>query len=294
VTCARSNDPLNVTLSVTEPTKVISMVMPPVTEKSNLDPIVFNDSILAKQGKKACPICCKLVHKTSIARHIREVHFNEKKNREVSNPEKEKICEICLKTFHISAIARHISVKHGNNPKIPCGICSVTFSSMIDLNQHWKDNHILEEVYKNYDCKVCSKKFQKKTYLLKHEAICETKNGPPKLAENETIPTTKVCPFCCKIFAYKDFPNHIRNDHKSKQIPKRAKNKDCPYCDIKLFRNKSIEMHIWRAHGGEGLGGPGLKSLGLKTSGLLKSTNKLIPDLLPAEPTVPVVKNDTK
>ena len=53
-------------------------------------------------------------------------------------------------------------------------------------------------------------------------------------------------------------------------------------------------MHIWRAHGGEGLGGPGLKSLGLKTSGLLKSTNKLIPDLLPAEPTVPIVKNDTK
>ena len=262
------NDPLNI-----NPTKISID-----TNRPNLDPIVFNDSILAKQGKKACPMCCKLVHKTSIARHIREVHTKAKKERLISNPKHKKVCHICHKTFHISAIGRHIENLHGSAPKVPCGSCSQTFPSMDELNRHWKENHTLSDVYKNYKCKVCDKKFEKKAYLLKHEAICESKSGI--IIKDESQPSTKVCPFCCKVLPVQDFAGHIQVVHKNKQIAKRTRNQDCPYCDAKLFRAKSVELHIWRCHGGEGLGGPGLKSLGLRASGFIKASEPKTDDAI--------------
>ena len=81
-----NEDPLNVT-SVTD---VTNIKVEPIEE---VEPKIIDipTSITKENSRKACPICCKMVHSSSISRHIKAVHKSENKRKKVK--EKGKKCD---------------------------------------------------------------------------------------------------------------------------------------------------------------------------------------------------------
>ena len=66
-----------------------------------------------------CPQCEKMVHKYSLPRHIRAVHFNIKRH----NGEKIFSCEKCTKTYYTNdRLQNHIKHIH-EGKKYECAIC---------------------------------------------------------------------------------------------------------------------------------------------------------------------------
>ena len=154
-----NEDPLNVT-------DVIKIKVEP-DEKviEEIPKIIDPTSITKENSRKACPICCKMVHSSSISRHIKAVHKSENKRKKI-NEEKGKKCRYCMKFFHPSSILRHIKDIHGigsghEDKGVPCGSCNLTFPSIEQLNNHWQVNHSTE---------LKNKKF------VKHVKNCDIKS----------------------------------------------------------------------------------------------------------------------
>ena len=169
-----NEDPLSVT-------NVTNIKNEPDDEVEEVEPkiIDISTSITKENSRKACPICCKMVHSSSISRHIKAVHKSENKRKKVK--EKGKKCRYCLKFFHPSSILRHIKDIHGigsghEETGVPCGSCNLTFPSIEELNVHWKVNHSLEELNANHQCKFCDKKFAKQKNMLLHVKNCDIKS----------------------------------------------------------------------------------------------------------------------
>jgi KRAB domain-containing zinc finger protein len=101
-----------------------------------------------------CQICAKVFKPKSLNDHLKTVHATQKNFR----------CNICSKSFKTAQYLQLHEKTH--NKRVQCGICSKMFPSVGVLNQHSKEYH---ENGKNFECEICSKKFNRKSNLKTHQ-----------------------------------------------------------------------------------------------------------------------------
>lgn len=194
-----------------------------------------NYSDLESPAKTFCKICSKELLRSSIGRHMRNIHSNKPSFCE------EFDCEFCEKTFsskfylqvHMMThtkpfkcekCAKKFSLKvqlqnHAKNPancyklhtknqineKFQCDFCKQTTKFKIGIKNHILEFHMNNE--KTFKCRHCPKKFAVESYLRLH-------------AMNH-LKVIKKCKICHKVMLSSSMKFHVKNLHQNSRILRR-------------------------------------------------------------------------
>ncbi|OWF54823.1 zinc finger and BTB domain-containing protein 41-like [Mizuhopecten yessoensis] len=141
-------------------------------------------------------------------------------------------CKVCNKMYkNVQSLRNHMLAVHGvkGQPHL-CHHCPAKFKWAMTLKQHIEEIH---EGKMNIICKVCNKKFARKSQLTRHERI----HGSD---ESKSL----VCPTCGKGFWYEcNYQRHMRIVHG----PVRE-NFHCSYCGKGFNLKSAMVSHVQKVH----------------------------------------------
>ncbi len=118
-----------------------------------------------KQPKK-CTYCGEVfVHSSSLTRHVRLRH---EKNFVPENKKSSlyAACPICQQMFYKTSINKHIRIKHQNQKAYQCEVCKASFVTKCNLDNHmWQHKGIRSRPFK---CQLCRKAYLRQSLLDAH------------------------------------------------------------------------------------------------------------------------------
>ncbi|XP_060078751.1 zinc finger protein 69-like [Ylistrum balloti] len=208
------------------------------------------------QLKELKIVTCRICNTSCVDRIQLQIHENRYHFRNETVK-----CKVCKKMYkNIQSLRNHTLAVHGvkGQPHL-CHHCPAKFKWAMTLKQHIEEIH---EGKMNIICKVCNKKFARKSQLTRHERI----HGSD---ESKRL----VCPTCGKGFWYEcNYQRHLKIVHgpvkenfhcsycgkgfnlKSAMVSHVQKVHlniypfRCPQCKIGLGRRKLLEEHMAQAH----------------------------------------------
>jgi signal recognition particle subunit SEC65 len=186
----------------------------------------FKDHMLRKHSEEkrvVCEYCAQDFKSTNIKSHIREMHFDCKRQRQMA-------CNLCPKILANKKNFRdHMLRKHSEEKRVVCEYCAQDFKST-NIKNHIKEMHIN---FIESKCPKCDKIFPRKKAMLDHMRTVH--------AEEKG-----VCDICCKTFVNKTYlQRHIRTFHNNSDIFH-----PCQYC-TKQYRSKvQLRNHLEIVHTG--------------------------------------------
>lgn len=131
-------------------------------------------------------------------------------------------CSICQKTFKLKHHLRRHQVIHSNLKEFECKLCDKKFNQRSNLDTHIKNVH---NKVKDYECPKCHKKFTQKGNLSKHMIIHE---------DNQPF----QCEFCRKTFSQKNLLDSHLNLHNGE------KPFECDICKKSFARQSTLYNHV--------------------------------------------------
>ena len=208
--------------------------------------------------------------KFNFHRHLIEQHnsFQEDNNGLIDGSEEEKgfhyVCKECGKEckYYRNAVA-HIAQFHEKKDLCSCRICGKAISYSSNLKSHYKEVHgvldlgreICRETYQIHECRVCEKKFKRKSHLTIH------------LTTHNQERTNYPCPECNNSFVsihtlkrHKRIHIETQNLHKCQNCPKQFKLErylkehmkvhadretySCDFCMKSFYSKKHLKRHV--------------------------------------------------
>jgi KRAB domain-containing zinc finger protein len=173
-----------------------------------------------------CKICNKMLKTSYLKEHLNIYHRTEKKFQ----------CKICSKKFKSKKLLYYHQKAH--EKKFSCNLCKKMFSLEIKLKYHKKNVHYNPG---SFECEICGKKFNEKSYLKSHQAT-HKKNHRKKSLK---------CQRCDFVTAHKRSikthqKRHERQDQKFSSMKNPVKCDKCLnyYCIDK----KALSKHIYNVH----------------------------------------------
>ena len=94
--------------------------------------------------KEKCPECDQvLVGKSSLSRHLKEIHFHSRLDTEkISDPVYGFLCDQCDSKYkRKDHLKMHIESQHSDKKKISCDICGKEYTNKQILMRHVKSKH---------------------------------------------------------------------------------------------------------------------------------------------------------
>ena len=195
-----------------------------------------------KYYTKKCDICEKTFSETRhLITHMESIH------EEI----KEKNCDICNKQFYKSCdLKRHEAthLKYKNDKKFlinECSVCFKVFTTPSHLKDHFESLH---EGIRKHKCKICEKKFYRKSGLVRHlrtheyddASKLEEKKGTHKSKTNGNV---NKCDICDKLFTEKrHLIAHIESIHNG------VKEHECNICGLAFHKASHLRDHFNQVH----------------------------------------------
>ncbi|GLH15420.1 Protein suppressor of hairy wing [Gryllus bimaculatus] len=177
--------------------------------------IPFRSSYNGNSDDAVCPLCGKILRKTSLKRHITDRH----------NPGQYVPCKICGYHPPNEDIFKYL--------RYQCEICQKFFTRRDHLTTHFKNLH--GEDAGPFSCIVCSQLYKNADSGGKQTV---ERVGP--LASNAQPPKEFVCSVCGKNFIRKgSLHAHFQNIHGILQGPF-----PCGLCGSLLKNKKSLDTHM--------------------------------------------------
>lgn len=140
-----------------------------------------------------CDFCSQqFTLKTTLARHIRNIHYKEKNGT----------CDVCGKTFFDRHNLNLHKVRHSNMKPFECDVCKKKFPRIEALKLHKR----IHDNDRRYVCKICGKSFIQWVSLSMHKVV-------------HTDERNFKCPICDKAFKdKKTMGKHCKNVHQKDDI----------------------------------------------------------------------------
>ena len=185
-----------------------------------------------------CSVCLS-EHQDSFARRKHEKQIHDKEDREYK-------CEFCDKSFtNKSALDYHLN-KHKSEPsKETCDICGSQFSAKTHLKEHKAIVHGQNGGSQtNFECSYCSKTFQMKKSLNRHEREkhMETNKNSHFTEDTSSIDDIK-CVGCEKTFKRREhMERHMKSVHAEKKLF------PCSLCSKEFSRKDILVRHVKYIH----------------------------------------------
>ncbi|XP_071082965.1 zinc finger protein 595-like [Haliotis cracherodii] len=151
------------------------------------DKDISGDVVFNKEGKprKVCPLCNKMLHPTSIYKHIRDHDRPQNSNTAFTKSgQPRKPCSVCNVLISETSLYTHMRIhkKHGDiravpppkpddgKKRKPCKVCGklCTESSM---SKHM----VLHMSERPFSCDICGRKFTQKFHVTRHKHSQHTK-----------------------------------------------------------------------------------------------------------------------
>jgi KRAB domain-containing zinc finger protein len=205
---------------------------------------------------RQCRICNKVLHKTSLAQHMRKRHkvdhidqSNDNPNLFKTKPHKPEgvmmtndknplvyACSSCpdfKPTNFLQKIDAHYRYNHAcNESSVQCGLCKDKFDAISKLKKHLKENHFTE--FQHRRCELCNFGTDVMGKLRAH-----------KMADHPEIPHYG-CNECCAVYyTQEELTSHGKVNHK----PVQNYTDECQFCFKKFSNTKNLSRHLRKVHG---------------------------------------------
>uniref|UniRef100_A0AAZ3NXL6 C2H2-type domain-containing protein n=1 Tax=Oncorhynchus tshawytscha TaxID=74940 RepID=A0AAZ3NXL6_ONCTS len=214
--------------------------------KLNLPAGLESEQCLSEEGEHKCPECDMSFSQISQMKRHQLIHFG-------GDPLQ---CNQCLKKCQNSdALTKHMQMHNGARP-FQCSICTINFTQLVCLRQHYLNAHKEEG---SFLCSHCPKNFSRLSNLIKHQRT-HTGERPyqcshcPKrftqlqiLTRHERIHTGErpfLCPDCGKRFLSSgELSKHLQCHSEERPFP-------CLECGKTFKANRFLKKHL-QTHTGE-------------------------------------------
>ena len=187
---------------------------------------------------RTCSVCLS-EHQDSFARRKHEKQIHDKEDREYK-------CEYCDKSFTNKSALDYHTNKHKSEPsKETCDICGSQFLAKTHLKEHKAIVHGQNGGSQtNFECSYCSKTFQMKKSLNRHEREkhMETNKNSHFTEDISSIDDIK-CVGCEKNFKRREhMERHMKSVHAEKKLF------PCSLCSKEFSRKDILVRHVKYIH----------------------------------------------